>query len=137
MTKTEAIEKIKMYFADNLDVFADCIEELDDYNGWLNDDRLYPMSELDDLLYGRNPSEIIDLVDRNTAAFNLRDDYFYFDVYGLRSTDDREEHYEDYLDDYAIQKMDDVRRYIDTIDRTPELSDLFDELEEATDEEEA
>lgn len=41
-------EKIKAYFEENEEIFNACIEELDSYNGYLGDDRYYPMDELDE-----------------------------------------------------------------------------------------
>ena len=40
------IEKIIEYFNDNPDQFNACIEELDSYNGYLNDSRYYEMELL-------------------------------------------------------------------------------------------
>lgn len=127
-TKDEIIAEIQEYFENNMDVFADCIEELDGYNGYLDDDRLYPMYELDMMLEGKTPTEIIDLVNDD---FSTNDEYFYYDIYGLKSTDDREGHYEDFLNEYAIERMADYRRWVDTIDRTAELCELYDEYENA------
>lgn len=132
-TANEKLNDIIEYFENNLDVFADCIEELDGYDGYLDDNRLYPMCELDDILCGKSATEIIDLVEGND--FNTNDDYFYYDIYGLKSTDDREGHYEDYIDEYVVERMSQYRRWVDTIDRTDELCELFDSYEAGDDEE--
>lgn len=74
--------------------FSQVCEELDSYDGFLGDDRLYPMDELDDLLGDKKPSEVLQMVD--TDNFNYNDDFFYCDVYGIRSTDEKE--YFSYVD---------------------------------------
>ena len=42
-TKEAIIADIIQYFKENEDVFNDCMEELDSYNGYLSDDRYYDM----------------------------------------------------------------------------------------------
>ena len=39
-------EKIIIYFKEHEELFNDCIEELDSYNGYLGDNRYYCMDEL-------------------------------------------------------------------------------------------
>lgn len=85
------------YWKAHNDSFSQVCEELDSYDGFLDDNRVYPMDELDDLLGGKKPSEVLQMVDTNN--FNYNDDYFYFDVYGIRSTDEKEYfNYVDYSD---------------------------------------
>ena len=85
------------------DLLVEICEELDSWNGFLGDDRCYDRCDIDEILYGMKPSEIIDMV---TGDFNSNDDYFYFSVYGLESCDDKADHYldsfsdEDILDSY-------------------------------------
>ena len=43
------------------------------------EETLFSMDELDDLLGGKKPSELLTMVDDD---FNYNDDYFYFDGYG-------------------------------------------------------
>jgi hypothetical protein len=138
------IKKIIAYFEENEDTFNECIEELDAYNGYLGDDRYYSMDELDDLMELKSATELLNMAffghDEDThhtdaygnieyGAFNPNRNYFTFNGYGnLISTD-----YPDYsanLDSYCIIDMCENRYYIDTIDEYPELSALFDDLEE-------
>lgn len=103
------------------------------------------MDELDELYNGTEPSEILSRAfygydeetwttdasgNREYGAFNPNREYFRYNGYGnLVSAD-----YKDYtrlLDHYIIESMLENRNYIDTIDDTPELSELFDELENA------
>jgi hypothetical protein len=46
------------------------------------------MDELDDILGDKKPSEVLQMVD--TGNFNYNDNYFYYDIYGIRSTDEKE-----------------------------------------------
>lgn len=67
------------------DAFIEACNELDSWNGFMNDARCYSMGELDELLGETSPSKILSQV---TQDFNINDDYFYFSIYGLESTDD-------------------------------------------------
>ena len=152
-TKTRTPEEITAdiiaYFENNEDVFNDCMEELDNYNGYLSDDRYYSMDELNEFYNGVEPSEILRRAfygydsetyttdssgNREYGAFNPNRDYFTYNGYGnLVSAD-----YKDYtgqLDKYAVESMSENRDYIDSIDNDEELTALFDELEAATEEE--
>lgn len=150
-TKREAaIAAIIEYFNDNEDVFNDCVEELDAYNGYLGDDRYYPMDELDDLFCDTKPGEILARAfygydedawttdssgNREYGAFNPNRDYFRFNGYGnLVSADYKD--YSGHLDHYAVLEMSDNRNYVDAIDSDSELAALFDALEETENEEE-
>ena len=152
-TKTRTTEEIAAdiieYFKNNEDIFNDCMEELDSYNGYLGDDRYYSMDELDELYNGIEPSELLRRAffgyDEETyttdrygsktyGAFNPNRDYFRYNGYGnLVSAD-----YKDYsgmLEPFAIEVMSENRSYIDSIDDNEDLTALFDELEAAAEEE--
>lgn len=142
--RNETIKKIIEYFENNDDIFISCMEELDSYNGYLNDDRYYSMDELNELYNGTDAIEILQRAffgydadnwhtdgrgDKIYGAFNPNRDYFTFNGYGnLVSSDFKD--YTAYLDEYAIEAMSENRQYIDTIESDDELSTLFDELEE-------
>lgn len=142
-TKAEAIQNIIDYFKENEDVWDCCIEELDSYNGWLGDDRIYDMDELDELFCGRDVYWILCRAyyghDADRWTENSRGEkeyrefcptrnYVYFNGYGnFVSTDYKD--YSDFLDDYAIESMAENRGDIYTIADTPELAELFDKLE--------
>ena len=141
MTTTE---KIIEYFKENEDVFNSCIEELDSYNGFLNDDRYYLMEELDEF-YADTP--VVDMLyrvfydhdddnyttdesgEKHYSEFNPNRTYFYYNGYGNLVSSDYKD-YSDHLDHYAIDEMKDYRSHINSIDDDPELSELFDELEQ-------
>lgn len=144
-TAEEITAAIIEFFKKNEDVFNDCIEELDNYNSYLNDDRYYSMDELDELYTGTEPSEILhrafygyDAETYNTdgsgkkeyGQFNPNREYFTYNGYGnLVSADYKD--YSAYLDNYAIEEMSENRNYIYTIENNEELTELFDELEQA------
>lgn len=144
MSKESIIKKIVAWFEENKDVFNDCIEELDSYNGYLGDDRYYSMDELDELYNGTETSEVLRRAfygydeetyhtdshgEREYGPFNPNRDYFRFNGYGnLVSAN-----YKDYsaqIDHYAVEEMAENRDEISTIDDNEELSAMFDELEE-------
>lgn len=81
-------ERMTDYWKTHNDSFSNVCEDLDSYDGFLGDDRVYPMDELDDILGNKKPSEVLQMVD--TDNFNYNDDYFYYNIYGIRSTDEKE-----------------------------------------------
>ena len=142
--KEELEEKIIAFFKDNPDVFNSCIEELDNYNGYLGDDRYYPMDELDELFEGESNTFVLQRAfygwDDDTwtinaygdkehyNSFNPNRNYFYFNSYGNLVSSD----FIDYswkLDAWAVESMSENRYYIDSISDNAELEKLFDELE--------
>ena len=148
-TTEEITADIIEYFENNEDIFNDCMEELDSYNGYLSDDRYFSMDELDELHNGTEPSELLRRAfygydeetyttdrdgNKTYGAFNPNREYFRYNGYGnLVSAD-----YKDYsgmLEPFAIEVMRENRDYIDSIDDEEELSALFDELEAAAEEE--
>jgi hypothetical protein len=144
MTRKEVIEKIIEYFNDNDDVFIDCIEELDGYNGYLGDNRYYSMDELGDLFSGSDPVELLNRAyfgrdidswytdsygEKHYNSFNPNREYFTFDGYAnLESSNYKD--YSSFNDEYAVESMEKNRRYIDSIDDNDDLCELFDMLEE-------
>lgn len=147
--KHGTIEKIIAYFEENPDTFNNCIEELDSYNGYLGDDRYYEMEMLNEFYNGTEPLELLYRAyygrdddtyttdsrgDRTYGEFNPNREYFYYNGYGNLVSSN----YKDYsakLDHYVIEDMSENRSYIDTIESDDELSALFDELEDESDDE--
>jgi hypothetical protein len=150
MEREQAIKNIIEYFEENEDVFNDCIEDLDSYNGYLGDDRYYSMDELDELYSGQEATEILrrasygyDAETWNTDShgekeygpFNPNRNYFTYNGYwNLVSADHKD--YSAYLDEHAVESMAENRNYIYEIDNDPDLRELFDALEDEEDEEE-
>ena len=145
MEREQALKNIIEYFEQNEDVFNDCIEDLDSYNGYLGDDRIYSMDELDELYNGQEPTEILRRAfygydaetwhadshgEKEYGPFNPNRDYFTFNGYGNFVSMDYKD-YSDKLDDYAVESMAENRGNLYYIDHDPELSELFDELDAA------
>lgn len=146
MTRESIISSIIDYFKENEEVFNDCIEELDGWNGYLNDDRYYSMDELAELYCGVDPIELLNRAyfgyDAETwhtdshgekvyGSFNPNREYFTYNGYGnLVSADYKD--YSAYLDSYFIEALENNRKDIYSIDENSELSELFDSLENVT-----
>ena len=144
-TAEETTADIIEYLKNNEEIYNDCMEELDGYNGYLGDNRYYPMEELNEFYRGSDPLEILYRAfygqDDDTCTtdstgnkaygkFNPNREYFYYNGYGNLVSSD----YKDYsflLDSYAIKAMSENRNYIDSIETDETLQKLFDELEEA------
>lgn len=138
-------DKIISFFEENEDIFNACIEELDAYNGYLNDDRYYSMDEIDEIYNNVDPLELLyrayyghdaetyhtdEYGRKEYGEFNPNRDYFRYNGYGnLVSADYKD--YSAYLDGYCIEAMSENRSEICSIDDDEELKALFDELEEA------
>lgn len=145
-TRESIISSIIEYFKENEDVFNNCIEELDGWNGYLNDDRYYSMDELAELYCGVDPIELLNRAyfgyDAETwhtdshgekvyGSFNPNREYFTYNGYGnLVSADYKD--YSAFLDSYFIEALEDARKDIYSIDENTELSELFDSLENVT-----
>jgi hypothetical protein len=145
MTKREeTMTKIMEHFQNNEETFIECIEELDNYNGYLGDDRYYPMEELNEFYNGQEPIEILyrafygrdddtwttdDNDNKTYGELNPNREYFYYNGYGnLISTNYID--YSDKLDEYFIEALIENRQYIYSIDDNENLKVLFDKLEE-------
>ena len=144
-TAEETTADIIEYLKNNEEIYNDCMEELDGYNGYLGDNRYYQMEELNEFYRGSDPLEILyrafygrdddtwttDRTGNKTyGEFNPNREYFYYNGYGNLVSSD----YKDYsflLDSYAIKAMSENRNYIDSIETDETLQKLFDELEEA------
>ena len=151
MDRSEAVKNIIEYFEGHEDIFNECIEDLDAWNGHIGDDRYYYMEELGEIYSGVEPEEILRRAfygydaetwhtdaygDKEYGAFNPNRDYFYFNGYGnLVSADFKD--YSSFLDENTVAEMAEYRHRLYTIKDNIELSVLFDEYEEAEENEEA
>ena len=81
-------KRMTEYWKAHNDSFSRVCEELDSWDGFLGDDRIYSMDELDDLFCDKKPSEVLQMVD--TANFDYSDDYFYYNICGIRSTNEKD-----------------------------------------------
>ena len=150
-TAEDVINDILTYFKDNPETFNNCIEELDSYNGYLNDDRYYDMYLLDEFYADTKPIDLLYRVfygcdedttytdergERHYSEFNPNREYFRYNGYGNLVSSNYKD-YSDHLDNYAVEQMQEYRRDIYSIDDDAELSELFDELENISDENDA
>lgn len=124
---SKAIDMLK----EDDDLFCSMVNELISWNGFI-DVECFPMEELDDILYGKKPSEVIDLINDD---FNIRDNYFYWDMWGLHSTDYMEDVYRD--NTTAEEVFDEVLSnlshiYIDDTD----FEELMEEIDNYSEDEE-
>ena len=112
------VDELMNYYRENMEDFANDIEELDDWNGCLYDDKFYPMEEINELFQGTEPEEILRRAfygydeplnkDEQRQPFNPNRNYFYFNGCGnLVSIDEKD--YSDYLDIAFIQDIIDNR----------------------------
>ena len=113
------MEKIIEYFKNNEEIFNACVEELDNYNGYLNDDRYYDMEYLNEFYNGTEPTEILYRAfygydadsytydssgNKTHDTFNPNRNYFTYNGYGnLVSTNYPD--YSDKLDKYFIKAL--------------------------------
>lgn len=141
MNKT--VNKIIEFFEQNEEIYNACVEELDSYNGYLNDDRYYYMEDLNEFYHGADPLELLYRVfyghdetyttdstgNKTYGEFNPNREYFKYNGYGnLISTDYKD--YSAFLDVYLIEELSENRPNIYTIEDNEELTALFDELEQ-------
>lgn len=111
------------------EIFTEAIQELNSWNGFLDDEEVFDMDSLDDLFCGCKVSEFAEKIGRH---FDFADNYFRFTIWGIESTDETPaEHYRDLYDNGEI--LDNLREYngrinIEWIDS--ELAEILDELDE-------
>lgn len=113
------------------DLFIEMVDELDNYNGFADGFRGYPMYELDDLFCG---CSVLDFLGKITDDFCKDDDYFVDTIYGIESTSDLAEHYHDNVDtddliDNLIDEYYSINIYDSDLDELIEqLADLDEEI---------
>lgn len=131
----EVVKKALDYFRDNEDEFEDTIGNLNNWNGWAEENGTfyYPMDMLDDHFYGMSATEIIDAVD--LSEFSTRDNYFYENSSGWIVSTDYED-YSDLLDDDFIDEIYDEKDNIDLPEYIEKLFEAYDNDEEDEEEEE-
>lgn len=144
MTRQEQIKKIITYLEENEEAAANCIEQLDNYNGFLDFNRYYYMEELPQF-YENDVENLLERIyfgydedystEEQKAPFNPLRDFFKYNAYGnLVSSNCKD--YLSYIDDYLIEELETNRSDIYEIDDNIDLHVLFDELEEITENEE-
>ena len=114
MEKMTLVDELMNYYRENMEDFANDIEELDGWTGCLYDDKVYPMDDINEFFSNEKPDEIIRRAfygydeplnkDEERHPFNPNRNYFYFNGYGnLVSIGEKD--YSDYLDSDFIQDI--------------------------------
>lgn len=123
MKKKEIYEEILDFMNSDIMEGNAIVEELDSWNGYLGEDKVYDIDMIDDILCGRKPSEILNMI----GSWDSSDRYFYFDCLGnLYSTYYCD--YSDYFDDYLIGAVVDNWNNLWTEGFAPKLRELFELL---------
>lgn len=140
MTRQEQIEKIITYLEENEEAAANCIEQLDDYNGFLDFNRYYNMEDLP-IFYENDIENLLDRVyfgydedystEEQKATFNPLRDYFKYNGYGNLVSSNYKD-YSSYIDDYLIEELENHKRDIYEIDDNIDLNILFNDLDKIT-----
>ena len=117
-------EKVVEYLETHTELYNRLIEELDDYNGYLEEDRWFPMYELSDKLCGFSNVEVLNMA--FNGGFNPNHDYFKFDGYGNLESGWYVD-YSDNLDEWFVKNLAENRRHVDIGDST--LDYMLRELE--------
>ena len=101
MTKNDIMTALHDTSNDDLYyVWNDCCDAVN-----YSDDCVFYVDELDDLLYGRKPLELFEMI--HGTEFNPNHKYCKFTIYGLQSSDDLDELIEvDELADYIFETGD-------------------------------
>ena len=113
------------YWKAHNDSFSRVCEDLDSYDGFLDDDRLYSMDEFDEYLEGYKPSDIVRMVD---SDFNYDDNYFYDDGCGHICSTDEKEYYNDVDYSDVFEKLINDYNQIFTTRYGHEYYELFEDV---------
>lgn len=119
------IEKAMNMLENDDDLFLNCVIGLDQWDGFCEDDRIYPMEALNDWCFGM---PAVELLSKLTSDFDINDDFFMWTIYGLESYSGNEvDFYRDRFDcgnvlDEMLQKGSHVYTC------NSEFDDLLDEI---------
>ena len=128
--KEKALQELK----GNDDLFVACVDELDGWNGFADGFRAYDMCELDDLHYGLSLHEFLE---RLTDDFHINDEYFYYSIYGLESTDDKVGLYRDNVfESDLLENLIDRENDLDLKWIDEDFAELIEKIANYTEEEE-
>ena len=135
----ELVEKLLAYYKENIESFANDIEELDSWTGCLYNNRVYPMEEINEIFSNDDPEKILhrafygydEPINKNEQRqpFNPNREYFYFNGYGnLVSIDEKD--YSDYLDVDFIQEIIDNRYNLSLSSGAEDIIDDYEDEDE-------
>lgn len=117
-------EKALTMLENDDELFIECINELDSWNGFADGYRCWDMSELDEFYCDQPATKLLQDL---TEDFNINELYFYFSLWGIQSTNDVARIYRDYA---SVEEVLDA-----IIDNYPNISIWgFPEFEELLDE---
>lgn len=141
ISKNEIIDEIVRYFEEHDDALTEAMESLDAYNGYLSNDRIYDMGEMNELFCDETPLDILYRAkyghssetyldaggNEHYMPFNPSMPYFYFNGCGnLVSCYFKD--YSDLLDGDFVEELSENRHNI-YWEEPEELSELLDKLE--------
>lgn len=125
----EITRKIIEMLENDDEMLVKVVKELDDWNGYLDEDRLFYMWELDDHWCNCKVSDFVDKL----GDFNSRDEFFYYHLGNINSFDgDEAEWYRDRVDIGDV--FDSLVAYQNHLWLDDELKNLLEERESAIDE---
>ena len=127
--RADKLEEIAQYFEDNADAFNMAVEELDDFNGALGSERVYPMWELCDHFGNMTLREFLNKTRDN---FDLSASYFKYADDGKVETCEEPEYLDSFYDmGYAVEELHDNAQHLtNTLREFPDLAQLFEELDD-------
>ena len=127
MTKySEMIQRATEELKNNDDLFTGCVDELDSWDGFADGFRAWDMSEIDEFYCGCKASKLLDDM---TGDFNKYDNYFYFSIYGLESTDDKVDLYRSNVDEgELLDNLIDKYNHLDINWIDSDFDELLDEI---------
>lgn len=101
------------------DAFVEACEELDNWDGFLGDIRCESMDMIDEFF--ERPSDLLDKM----SDFDYSDEYFYFTIYGVCTTDDKHSVYsDDFSADDVLDALIDNYSHVD-LRENGELNELL------------
>lgn len=137
MERKKIIDEFIELLESDEELLIEAVEELDDWNGFLNGDRYFDMELLEDMLYGRDIEYVLNMAyfgkDEDSwndySSFNPNRNYFRVNGYGnLVSADYKDYSY--YLNEDFVDDLYENRYKLGVINNNSELKELFDKLEE-------
>ena len=131
------VEKLMNYYKENTEDFNNDIEQLDNWNGCLYDDKALPMENLNEIFSNDEPEEILhrafygydEPINKNEQRqpFNPNREYFYFNGYGNLVSIDKKD-YSSYIEESFIQDIIDNSHNLSLSSGAEEIIDEY-ELE--------
>ena len=137
MERTDIIDEIIELLESDEELLIEAVEQLDDWNGFLDYNRYFDMELLEDVLYSRDVIDTLNMAyfgrDEDSwneySSFNPNRNYFRFNGYGNLVSSDHKE-YSSFLTEDFIQDLYENRYKLEVIANNSELKELFNKLEQ-------